>query len=278
MKSLLLYFDATRTTMWHRQTIFGFLAVMTSVTMAGCAFRGSSKAAPYLNGEIIHTTPNEWPRVQKRFSAMMRSDSSSPGKESIRMAQQLEDQARKHGRVGGGVIKVEIKFIESEIEPAHAVAGGCTARILSSGELNTFLRSIMRDQRTQTISYPRMAGRAGHAMTIRSVVNQPMIASSQSRKAADVAASTATDIQYAPVGTILWLCPVLTPSGRIHIETDLTISRIVGEEEFGGNPYPILSAWTSSPSLNLAEGQSALLPGPIEKSGKRTYLVVTIAE
>lgn len=278
MKINLFHLDPTRASNRRRQTIFWFLAMMTSITIVGCAFRGSSKARPYLNGEIIHTTPKEWPQVQKRFPAMMHSDSSNHGKGSNRMAQQLEGRARKHGRAGEGVIKVEIKFIESQIEPAQAVADKCATRILSSGELNKFLRTIMRDQRTQTTSYPRMAGRAGQAMMIRSVVNQPMIASSQSKKTADGSASTATDVRYAPVGTILWLCPVFTPSGRIHIETDLTISRIVGEEEFGGNPYPIVSAWTSASPLNLAEGESALLPGPVEKSGKRTYLVVTIAE
>lgn len=193
------------------------------------------------------------------------------------MARQLEARSRRHGRASGRLVKMEIKFIELQTEAPQSVVKEREARILSPDELNTFLRSIIRDPHAKTTSYPRMMGRIGQTMMIRSVVNQPMLASSHSKQLAGEGASVATDIRYAPVGTILWLCPVFTPSGRIHIETDLMISRIVGEEKFGGNPYPIVSAWTNAPPLNLTEGESAVLPGPIEQSGKRTYLVITIA-
>lgn len=277
MKSHLHHFDSTQSTKWRHQTIFWFLVVMTSVTMVGCVFRGGSNAGPYLNGEIIHTTPNEWPRVQKRFPSMMFNGEGSTTKDDDSMARQFEARARKHGRASERVIKVEIKFIESQTVASQPGTMDGGPRILSPDELNTFLRSIIRDPHAKTTSYPRMVGRIGQTMMIRSVVNQPMLASSHSKQLAGEGASVATDIRYAPVGTILWLCPVFTPSGRIHIETDLMISRIVGEEKFGGNPYPIVSAWTNAPPLNLTEGESAVLPGPIEQSGKRTYLVITIA-
>ncbi len=277
MKNFLFYLDATRTSSWRHQTILRLVAVLITGTMPGCSFRGTSKASPYLNGEIIHTTPNEWPRVQKRFPSMMFNGEGSTTKDDDSMARQFEARARKHGRASERMIKVEIKFIESQTVASQPGTMDGGPRILSAGELNTFLRSIIRDPHAKTTSYPRMMGRIGQTMMIRSVVNQPMLASSHSKQLAGEGASVATDIRYAPVGTILWLCPVFTPSGRIHIETDLMISRIVGEEKFGGNPYPIVSAWTNAPPLNLTEGESALLPGPIEQSGKRTYLVITIA-
>ena len=277
MKNFLFYLDATRTSSWRHQTILWLVAVMIAGTMAGCSFRGTSKASPYLNGEIIHTTPNEWPRVQKRFPAMMFNGEGSTTKDDDSMARQFEARARKHGRASERVIKVEIKFIESQTVASQPGATDGEPRILSAGELNTYLRSIMRDPLTKTTSYPRMAGRAGHAMLIRSVVNQPMLASSQSRQLNGGGASTEVHIRYAPVGTILWICPVLTPSGRIHIATDLVISRIIGEEKFDGNPYPIVSAWRRAPALNIAEGEGVVIPGPIDESGRMTHLMITAA-
>jgi len=250
--------------------------VMAAGTMVGCSIPGGSKTSPYVNGEIIHMTPNEWPQMRKRFPFMMLDGSRSPTKEGSRMAQQFADRASKHGRANGGLCKMEIKLIESRTAAPQSSAKEGDVRILSPGELNTFLRTIMRDPSANITSYPRMACRMGQTMTIRSVVNQPMLASSQSKKLPDGDASAVADIRYAPVGTMFWLCPVLTPSGRIHIENDLMISRIIGEEKFDGNPYPIVSAWTRAPALNLADGESAVLHGPIEGSGQRTHLVVTI--
>lgn len=261
------------------QGILGLLGALAVGALVGCAFPGSRGKSAFVNGEIVRTTPDAWEQTKKRLPAfaVVLDSSNTAQNDGGRVARQLEAKARKHGRASGRLINLEIKFIESQVEASAFAATKSAPLILSSDEANTHLRSLLRDPRTKTTSYPRMVGQAGRSMIIRCVVNQPMLASSRSTQLPNGDGSTVADIQYVHVGTMVSLCPVFTASGRVHVESDLVISRIVGEEKFAGNPYPIVSVWARAPALDLAPGESAVIPGPIEESGRTTHVMITIS-
>lgn len=259
--------------------ILCLLGALALGALVGCAIPGSLGRGAFVNGEIVRTTPDAWEQTKTRYPAfaLVLDSTGAAQNDGGNVARQLEARARKHGRASGRTITVEIKFIESQIEASTLGATESDPLILSSAGANAFLRSNLRDPCTKTISYPRMVGRSGSSVMIRSVVNQPMLASSRSTRAPSGSASIVADIQYVPVGTMMSLCPVFMPSGRVRVETDLVISRIIGEDRFAGNPYPLISAWARSPAFDLTPGESVVIPGPVEKSGRRTHVMITIS-
>lgn len=259
--------------------ILCLLGAMAIGALIGCAFPGSRETGAFVNGEIVRTTPDAWEQTKKRYPAFATALDSTGAAQNDggEVARRLEARAKKHGRASERLVKMEIKFIESQVKAPESGTTRSELSVLSRVEADTFLRSMARDPGTKTTSYPRMVGRSGRSVMIRSVVNQPMLASSRTTRAPSGDASTVADIQYVPVGTMMSLCPVFTPSDRVRVETDLVISRIIGEDRFAGNPYPLISAWARSPAFDLTPGESVVIPGPVEKSGRRTHVVITIS-
>jgi beta-lactamase regulating signal transducer with metallopeptidase domain len=138
--------------------------------------------------------------------------------------------------------------------------------LLDQQELEKLLAEAKRQPGAHVTSYPKMTVRAGEKASIRSVVNQPVVKTSES------SGNTArTDIDYLPIGFIGNFVVKPLADSQISLDVDITNSHIIGEQQIAGNPYPIVHSVVCKTPLELAPGMSAIVYGWQEEweDGKR---------
>jgi hypothetical protein len=133
--------------------------------------------------------------------------------------------------------------------------------ILSAQDLNVKLRAILRDEETNTTSYPRMVTMSNREVAIRSVVNQPVLDASSTASAGAVGATTTTQVAYLPIGTVLNILPKRMQSDKIMLNMAVTVSSIIGTEVISGNPYPIASSRVYSAPVEIDSGYTVAVGG-----------------
>jgi len=133
--------------------------------------------------------------------------------------------------------------------------------ILSAQDLNVKLRAILRDEETNTTSYPRMVTMSNREVAIRSVVNQPVLDASSTASAGAVGATTTTQVTYLPIGTVLNILPKRMQSDKIMLNMAVTVSSIIGTEVISGNPYPIASSRVYSAPVEIDSGYTVAVGG-----------------
>jgi type II secretory pathway component GspD/PulD (secretin) len=123
------------------------------------------------------------------------------------------------------------------------------------------LRAIMRDEETNTTSYPRMVTLSNREVAIRSVVNQPVLDASSTASAGAVGATTTTQVAYLPIGTVLNILPKRMQSDKVLLNMAVTVSSIIGTEVISGNPYPIASSRVYSAPVEIDSGYTVAVGG-----------------
>lgn len=133
--------------------------------------------------------------------------------------------------------------------------------VLSAQDLNVKLRAIMRDEETNTTSYPRMVTLSNREVAIRSVVNQPVLDASSTASAGAVGATTTTQVTYLPIGTVLNILPKRMHSDKVLLNMAVTVSSIIGTETISGNPYPIASSRVYNAPVEVDSGYTVAVGG-----------------
>lgn len=144
----------------------------------------------------------------------------------------------------------------------NAADGGANwmTSVLSAQDLNVKLRAIMRDEQTNTTSYPRMVTLNNREVAIRSVVNQPVLGGS-STSVGTGASVAASQITYLPIGTVLNILPKKMDADKILLNVDVTVSNIIGETVIDLNPYPIASSRVYNAPVELESGYTVAVGG-----------------
>ncbi len=143
--------------------------------------------------------------------------------------------------------------------------------ILSAQDVNIKLRAIMRDQNTNTTSYPRMVTLSNREVAIRAVVNQPVLDASSTASSGSVGATTTTKVAYLPIGTVLNILPKHMKSDKILLNMAVTVSSIIGTQVISGNPYPVASSRVYSAPVEIDSGYTVAVGGldeAMEKEGQ----------
>ncbi|MGV3660863.1 MAG: type II secretion system protein GspD [Prosthecobacter sp.] len=142
-----------------------------------------------------------------------------------------------------------------------ATLGWPALSILSAQDLNVKLRAIMRDEETNTTSYPRMVVLSNREVAIRSVVNQPVLDATSTASAGAVGATTTAQIAYLPIGTVLNILPKRMHADKVLLNMAVTVSSIIGTETISGNPYPIASSRVYSAPVEIDSGYTVAVGG-----------------
>jgi Bacterial type II and III secretion system protein len=132
--------------------------------------------------------------------------------------------------------------------------------VISAQDINVKLRAMMRDETTTTTSYPRMVTLNNREVQIRSVVNQPVL-SAASSATLGTGATTTSQIEYLPIGTVLNILPKKMEGQKVHLNMAITVSTIVGNEIIAGNPYPIASSRVYSAPVEVDSGYTVAVGG-----------------
>lgn len=140
--------------------------------------------------------------------------------------------------------------------------------ILSAQDVNVKLRAIMRDQNTNTTSYPRMVTLSNREVAIRAVVNQPVLDASSTASSGTIGATTTTKVAYLPIGTVLNILPKHMKSNKILLNMAVTVSSIIGSQVISGNPYPIASSRVYSAPVEIDSGYTVAVGGLDEATEK----------
>lgn len=142
-----------------------------------------------------------------------------------------------------------------------ATLGWPALSVLSAQDVNVKLRAMMRDEETNTTSYPRMVTLSNREVAIRSVVNQPVLDASSTASSGAVGATTTTKVAYLPIGTVLNILPKRMQSDKVLLNMAVTVSSIIGTQVISGNPYPIASSRVYSAPVEIDSGYTVAVGG-----------------
>jgi len=135
-----------------------------------------------------------------------------------------------------------------------------TTTILSTEEVNLKVRALVEDAETRTVSYPRMVTTNNREVKLRSVINQPVLASSTSASLGS-GATTSQEVSYLPIGTVINLLPKKLGSGKVQLNVSLTISSIINEEIILGSSYPVASSRVYNAPIEVHSGYTVAIGG-----------------
>lgn len=149
-----------------------------------------------------------------------------------------------------------------------ASLGWPATSVLSAQDVNVKLRAMMRDQETNTTSYPRMVTLSNREVAIRAVVNQPVLDASSTASSGTVGATTTTKVAYLPIGTVLNILPKRMQADKVLLNMAVTVSSIIGTQVISGNPYPIASSRVYSAPVEIDSGYTVAVGGLDEATEK----------
>ena len=164
------------------------------------------------------------------------------------------------GTNGGYRTDLSNLWTDANLNRAGAALGWPALGILSAQDINVKLRAMLRDEETQTTSYPRMVTLNNREVTIRSVLNQPVLGGSSSASLG-AGATTTQSISYLPIGTVLNILPKRMDGDKILLNMAVTVSSVVGTEVIGGNPFPIASSRVYSAPVEVESGFTVAVGG-----------------
>ncbi len=132
--------------------------------------------------------------------------------------------------------------------------------VLSVHDVSAALQAFLSDNETTTVQYPRVLTINNREVVIRSVVNQPVLASSSS-VTPGVGGTTTAEVEYLPIGTIINILPKTMPDNSVVLNVAITISSIVGTTTIQGNSYPIASSRIYNAALQVDSGYTLAVGG-----------------
>jgi len=122
------------------------------------------------------------------------------------------------------------------------------------------LKAFLQDRDTTLVSYPRVLTLNNREVVIRSVVNQPVLASTSS-VTPGVGGTTTASVSYLPIGTIINILPKTMPDGSVILNVAITVSSIVGTEVIESNNYPVASSRVYNAALQVNSGYTLAIGG-----------------
>ena len=143
-----------------------------------------------------------------------------------------------------------------------------TAGILSPGDMNVKLNFLLKDRQTSTVSYPRVLTLNNRSVSMRSVVNFPVLAASSS-----VSAGTGTStssVAFMPIGTTVNILPKQMGDNDVLMQTKIVVANVIGEEIIDGNSYPVPSSRVYSSPLKVKSGYTVAIAGLDEATDSRS--------
>jgi type II secretory pathway component GspD/PulD (secretin) len=139
--------------------------------------------------------------------------------------------------------------------------------VLSMDQVAVTVQALLSDRDTSTVSYPRALTRNNREVVIRSVINQPVLASTSS-VTPGVGGTTTASVSYLPIGTIINVLPKQMTDGSVMLNVAVTISSIVGTENIQGNNYPIATTRVYNAALQVDSGYTLAIGGIEEATDK----------
>jgi beta-lactamase regulating signal transducer with metallopeptidase domain len=264
---------------WTHRCLALLLGTAALGVLAGCSLPllGARHAEPFPGGETLHTTPDHWAEVKDKLPVQKAPKETSTTRGGFgdggfeEKVARMEQSMSRVGKPSKTQIAIEVRIIETvrpvptpAIPPPIVV----TASMVSADDLSSWLRDASADPGTKIVSYPRMVTYNGHPVMIRSVVNQP------------VGSPNSDEIVYLPIGNVILLGAIQRPDGRLHLEADITLSKIIGSERVKGSDYPIVSslvyqaAYEEGSGIDVPPGSSVMIP-MTQSEGKQITIVVT---
>lgn len=113
--------------------------------------------------------------------------------------------------------------------------------IMSGAQASMRVKFFANDRETTSVSYPRQVTINNREAVIRSVIEQPVLASETSTSA-DGNAQESASIEYLPIGTTINVLPKILDGNHVQMQILINVKNIVGEEVIGGNSYPVTSS------------------------------------
>lgn len=132
--------------------------------------------------------------------------------------------------------------------------------VLSVSDVALTLRAFLEDRDTSQISYPRVLTRNNREVVIRSVINQPVLASTSS-VTPGIGGTTTASISYLPIGTIINVLPKQMDDGSIFLNISISISNILRQENIAGSLYPVASTRVFNAALAVTSGFTVAIGG-----------------
>jgi type II secretory pathway component GspD/PulD (secretin) len=132
--------------------------------------------------------------------------------------------------------------------------------VLSAGDVAVTLRAFMEDRDSSQVSYPRVLTRNNREVVIRSVINQPVLASTSS-VTPGVGGTTTASVSYLPIGTIINVLPKQMDDGSIALNISISISNILRQDTIAGNLYPVASTRVFTAALSVTSGYTLAIGG-----------------
>lgn len=195
----------------------------------------------------------------------------------VKFFESTKDPRKQLGLDWSGTLQegygVSLSNINATINGNALLYGGGTVfvpgtAVLSAQDVNVRLRAFLNDRDTSTVSYPRVLTINNREVVIRSVVNQPVLASSSS-VTPGVGGTTTSSVAYLPIGTIINILPKVLTGESILLNVSVTVSSIIGEEPIGGNAYPIATSRVYNAELHVNSGYTLAIGGLEEAVDKR---------
>ncbi len=142
-----------------------------------------------------------------------------------------------------GPVENGIEFLTGEKQAAPATA------VLSEREVREWLNKHLALRESTSVSYPRVMTANGREVVIKSVINEPI------RRVTDPETKE-EKIESIPIGTIINITPLILKSDMIFFDTNVTLSKIIGEREIDGVTYPVVSSRVFSAPLRVNQGDT----------------------
>ena len=132
--------------------------------------------------------------------------------------------------------------------------------VLSASDVAVTLRAFLQDRGSSQASYPRVLTRNNREVVIRSVINQPVLASTSS-VTPGVGGTTTASVSYLPIGTIINVLPKQMNNGSIALNVSISISNILRQDVIQGNLYPVASTRVFTAALSVTSGYTLAIGG-----------------
>lgn len=189
------------------------------------------------------------------------------------------------------LVAVEMKFVETTKDPrtemgidwSGALAGGLqlsmenlqsninlndfqdskwptNAAILTPDQLNVKLNFLLTDRESSNVSYPRVLTMSHREVSMRSVVNFPVLAA-QSSVSGGVGGTTSSSVAFMPIGTTVNILPKVIDSNKVMLHAKIVVATVQGSEEIDGNTYPVPSSRVYSAQLKVQNGYTVAIAG-----------------
>ena len=144
-----------------------------------------------------------------------------------------------------------------------------TAAILTPDDVNVKLNFLLKDRETSTVSYPRVLTQNNREVSMRSVVNFPVLASSASVSGGTGTGASTSSVTFLPIGTTVNILPKRINADKVIMHTKIVVANVIGNEIIDGNSYPVPTSRVYQAPLEVQSGYTVAIAGLDEANDSR---------